>query len=78
MPGPKVVPNIEQNQVADLSLVKGEMVSALNAVQPRIRENVCSNALRYVLLDIAHARSELHYKTGVSRIHPARDLTIKL
>ena len=75
---PKVAPNIEQNQVADLILAEREMVSAFNAIQPRIRENVSGNALRHVLLNIAHARSEFHCKTGVSRIHPARDLTIKL
>ena len=72
------MPHIEQDQMPDLSLAKREVVGVLNAIQPRIRENVGRNRLWYVFLDNTDARSEFHDQALNSRVEPACDLTIKL
>jgi hypothetical protein len=73
-----MVPDIKQNQMADFSLTEGKMIRVLHTIQPRIRENIGRDALRNVLLDIAHARSEFHDETGKGWVHSLRDLAIKL
>ncbi len=74
----KVVPDVEQDQVANFLRTERKIVGILDAIQPRIRENICRYRLWDVLFDITHTRSEFDDQTGNGWIQSAGDLTIEL
>ena len=49
----KVVPDIEQDQIAHFSFVERETIGVLNSIQPRIGEDVGSQSLLFSRISIS-------------------------
>ena len=59
-------------------LFKAQVVSILDAIEPRIGKQVRGNAFPKVISNIAHARPELNFDARNGRFNVLTDRTVKL
>jgi len=74
----QVVPDVEQNQVANGAILETQVVRILHAIQPRVRENVRRDALRDVFLDVPQSGPQFYDEAGGGRIKASGNLAVEL
>ena len=74
----QVVPDIEKDQVGDTPVGKIEPVGILLAVEPRIRKQVRSDAIRDHLLYGSHSRAEFDDLPLDRAVEPRGDQLVEL
>src|SRR5579863_3549180 len=72
-----MMPDIEQDQVADTPTFEAELIGVLDPFDPRIRKNIRGDAVRKHGLDIAEPRAELDDASAPVSPDPGGNLAIE-